>query len=183
MTPIYALLFLIYFIAIYLFEANPRFNTALLQAKEHYDALGITVNIFPSTVVDTKDGTRTFFLDTVNTEHDFWGSSVYNTHPDVISSQSNGTELSAINFSRWLLMNTLPRDFVVIKMDVEGAEYELVTHMADMNVSAVVDYLLVEWHPVDEMVEEPEEIRARAKAAEEKLQAEGVNMPPYNSGA
>ena len=117
---------LIFFTDIYLFEANPYFNTALAEAKECYDALGIKVNIFPSTVVDVRDGTRTFFLDTVNTAKEFWGSSIYANHPDAIRSKSNGTELSAINISRWLLMNTLPRDFVVVKMDVEGAEYEII---------------------------------------------------------
>ncbi|KYG41727.1 hypothetical protein M433DRAFT_137810, partial [Acidomyces richmondensis BFW] len=57
---------------IYLFEANPYFNTALVEAKERYDALSIKITIFPSTVVDVEDGTRTFYLDNVNTDNDFW---------------------------------------------------------------------------------------------------------------
>lgn len=169
---------LIFFAEIYLFEANPYFNTALVQAKEHYDALGIKVNIFPSTVVDVKDGTRTFFLDTVNTANDFWGSSTYANHPDAIASKSNGTELSAINISRWLLMNTLPRDFVVVKMDIEGSEYEVITHMAEMSAWTVMDHLFVEWH---DGVNEDADLDARAKAAMKKLQDEGVNMPVYDS--
>jgi FkbM family methyltransferase len=165
------------FTEIYLFEANPVFNTALVRAKEKYDTLGISVNIFPSTVVDTNDGTRTFFLDTVNTGTDFWGSSIYATHPDVVKSRSNGTELTSINLARWLLMNTLPRDFVVVKMDVEGAEYELVPHMAEMGMWTVVDHLLIEWHGI----EVPEDKVLLAKAAVEKLKAEGVNLPSYDS--
>ncbi|KAG0301570.1 hypothetical protein BGZ98_008217 [Dissophora globulifera] len=171
---------------IYLFEANPVFNTALVQAKEHYDALGIKVNIFPSTVVDVRDGIRTFFLDTVNTANDFWGSSIYANHPDAIRSQSKGTELTSVNIARWLLMNTLPRDFVVVKMDVEGAEYEIIPHMADMSVWTVVDHMYVEWHPVDQGGGTPEDAalrRTTAKAAEEKLVAEGINMPVYDSAA
>jgi len=172
---------LIFFTEIYLFEANPYFDTALVQAKEHYDALGIKVNIFPSTVVDVRDGTRTFFLDTVNTANDFWGSSTHANHPDAIKSESNGTELSAINISRWLLMNTLPRDFVVVKMDIEGAEYEIIPHMAEMSVWTVVDYLLVEWHNF--ALEAADYNEARAMAAVEMLKAEGVNMPSYDSAA
>ena len=164
---------------IYLFEANPIFNPALIRAKEKYDALGINVNIFPSTVVDVKDGTRTFFLDTVNTDHDFWGSSIYATHPDAVSSNSNGTVLTSINLSRWLLMNTLPRDFVVVKMDVEGAEYELIPHMVEMGVWTVVDHLFIEWHAINV----PEGDVERAGAAAEKLKAEGVNLPSYDSAA
>ncbi|KAG0303623.1 hypothetical protein BGZ98_006461 [Dissophora globulifera] len=171
---------------IYLFEANPVFNTALVQAKEHYDALGVKVNIFPSTVVDITDGTRTFFLDTVNTATDFWGSSIYATHPDVVLSQSKGTELAAVNLARWLLMNTLPRDFVVVKMDIEGAEYELVPHLAEMSTWSVIDYLLVEWHGAEIGGGTPEEIKYRemkADAAGKRMVQEGVQMPPYNSAA
>ena len=170
------------FLDIYLFEANPVFNPALVRAKEMYGALGINVNIFPSTVVDVKDGTRTFFLDTVNTDQDFWGSSIYATHPDAVRSNSNGTVLTSINFSRWLLMNTLPRDFVVIKMDVEGAEYELIPHMVEMGAWIVIDHLFIEWH-ASKGIEVPEEDIDRASAAAEKLKAEGVNLPSYDSAA
>ena len=139
--------------------------------------------MFPSTVVDVKDGTRTFFLDTVNQEHDYWGSSIYSTQPDVKASKSNGTELSAINIARWLLMNTLPRDFVVVKMDIEGAEYEVVPHMLEMGCGKVVDHLLVEWHGNIKGVTDDEETLARANAAKEALKKEGVQMPDYDSGA
>jgi FkbM family methyltransferase len=177
-TELFPFADLIFFTEIYLFEANPIFNTALVQAKEHYDELGIKVNIFPSTVADVRDGTRTFFFDTTP-DHDSLGSSIYASHPDVVKSKTNGTELSAINISRWLLMNFLPRDFVVVKMDIEGSEYEIVPHMAEMSVWTVVDHLLVEWH--GSVPDNPEFSHAIAKAAEEKLKAEGVNMPWYDS--
>jgi len=171
---------------IYLFEANPFFNSALIQAKEENNALGISVNIFPSTVVDIRDSTRTFFLDTVNEANEFWGSSIYATHPDAIKSRANGTELSAINISRWLLMNTLPRDFVVVKMDIEGAEYQVLPHMAEMSAWLVIDYLLIEWHDVQQF-STPDEpatfLDARAKAAIAKLEAGGVQIPHYDSPA
>ncbi|KEF52230.1 uncharacterized protein A1O9_11857 [Exophiala aquamarina CBS 119918] len=166
---------------IYLFEANPHFNRALVTAKERYSAQGMNINIFPSTVVDVRDGTRTFFLDTINDANDFWGSSVYANHPDAIGSKSNGTELTSINIARWLLMNTLPRDFVVVKMDIEGAEYEIIPHMAEMGASIVTDYLLIEWHPT--IPEDIDTSDARAKAAIEKLKAGGVNMPDYDSAS
>ncbi|KAG0043823.1 hypothetical protein BGZ83_011000 [Gryganskiella cystojenkinii] len=169
---------------IFLFEANPIFNTKLIQAKEKYTARGIKVNIFPSTVVDTEDGIRTFYLDTVNSEHDYWGSSIYASHPDAIKSNSTGTRLTSINISRWLLQNFLPRDFVVVKMDIEGAEYEIVPHMADMQAWSVMDELLVEWHGRDIGGGSPEEIElrwTRAQAAKNKLISEGVHMPAYDS--
>ena len=65
-----------------------------------------------------------FRRSSMNTGNDSWGSSIYATHLDAVKSKSNGTELTSINFSKWLLINTLLQDFVVIKMDVEGAEYD-----------------------------------------------------------
>jgi len=164
---------------IYLFEANPHFNKALVKAKEKYSAQGMNINIYPSTVVDVRDGTRSFFLDTINDANDFWGSSIYANHPDAIGSKANGTELTSINISRWLLMNTLPRDFVVVKMDIEGAEYEIIPHMAEMGVNLVIDYLLIEWH--SKVPEDIDTNDIRAKAAIERLKAGGVNMPDYDS--
>ncbi|KAF9953377.1 hypothetical protein BGZ70_000265 [Mortierella alpina] len=171
---------------IFLFEANPVFNGHLVKAKEACDERGIKVTIFPSTVVDVKDTIRTFFMDTVNDEHDYWGSSIYATHPDAVRSGAKGTDLTGINIATWLLRNTLPRDFVVVKMDIEGAEYEVIPHMADMGAWVVIDHLLVEWHGPKVGGGTLEEIQLRgdrAAAAKDKLIKEGVQMPAYDSGA
>ncbi|KAF8935736.1 FkbM family methyltransferase [Dissophora ornata] len=170
----------------FLFEANPVFNSHLVAAKERYDEQGIKVTIFPSTVVDVTDGIRTFFLDTVNTANDYWGSSIYASHPDAVRSKSKGTDLTGVNIATWLLRNTLPRDFVVVKMDIEGAEYEVIPHMAEMSAWTVVDHLLVEWHGAGVGGGTPDEIsfrNQRALAAKDKLIAEGVKMPSYDSAA
>ena len=65
-----------------------------------------------------------FHRSSMNTGNDSWGSSIYATHLDAVKSKSNGTELTSINFSKWLQINTLLQDFVAIKMDVEGTEYD-----------------------------------------------------------
>ncbi|KAK2001932.1 FkbM family methyltransferase [Colletotrichum falcatum] len=166
-------------IEIYLFEANPVFNAALVEAKERYTAQGKRVQVFPSTVADVADGTRTFYLDTVNETHDFWGSSTYANHGDVAGSRGAGTAMPAVDVARWLLTNALPRDLVVVKMDVEGAEYDLLPHFVEMGAWAVVDHLLVEWH-----AGLPSEAAGRAAAeALARLKAEGVNVPDYESPA
>jgi len=64
---------------------------------------------------------------------------------------------------------------VVVKMDVEGAEYELVPNMAEMSVWSVVDVLLVEWHAGVA----GEGAVQLAKKAREVLEERGVRMPGY----
>ncbi|KAG0046782.1 hypothetical protein BGZ83_008065, partial [Gryganskiella cystojenkinii] len=66
-------------------------------------------------------------------------------------------------------------------MDIEGAEYEVVPHMASMQAWSVMDELLVEWHGRGELgggsLEEMQLCWARAQAAKNKLISEGVQMP------
>ncbi|GJJ75689.1 hypothetical protein EMPS_08047 [Entomortierella parvispora] len=107
------------------------------------------VHISLSTVADVEDGIRTFYLDTANNGHDYWGSSIYAGHQDAKASGSKGTRLISINLARWLFVNFSSRDFVVVKLDIEDAEYEIVPHLAQMKAGIVTDYLLVEWHHFD----------------------------------
>jgi hypothetical protein len=167
-----------------LFEANPLFNAALVKSKEKYTNLGLKVNIFPSTVVDIEDGIRTFYLDTVNRDHDFWGSSIYAEHRDTKDAGTKETRLTSVSLAGWLLRNFLPQDFVVVKMNIEGAEYEIVPHLAEMNAGIVIDHLLVEWHGADVAGGTPEEIairEAKVKIATSTLMEGGTAMPSYAS--
>ncbi|KAG0043824.1 hypothetical protein BGZ83_011001 [Gryganskiella cystojenkinii] len=168
---------------IFLFEANPVFNTKLIKAKEKYAYQGINVQLFPSTVVDVEDGIRTFYLDTVNDNVDFWGSSIYANHPDALKSNSTGTRLTSINLSRWLLQNFLPRDYVVIKMDIEGAEYEVVPHMCEMAAYTVVDEMFIEWHAgmIGGTKEENFQRSVIGDRAHSIMVENGVKMPNYIS--
>lgn len=133
--------------------------------------------------MDVEDGIREFFLDTVNADHDFWGSSIYAEHWDAVASGSKATRLTSVNLAAWLLRNFLPQDYVVIKMDIEGAEYEVVPHLADMGAGIIVDQLLVEWHPSVSVGDEDQRKarQMRADAGVKRLTAEGVLMPSYDT--
>jgi hypothetical protein len=52
-----------------------------------------------------------------------------------------------IDLARFIDM--LPAGPVVLKLDCEGAEYELLEHLIKRNVDARLDRVLVEWHPRD----------------------------------
>ena len=38
---------------------------------------------------------------------------------------ANCEQVPLLNFSRWLQQHVAPEDFVVVKMDIEGSEYEV----------------------------------------------------------
>ena len=54
--------------------------------------------------------------------------------------------VEAIDFSSWLGENFVPEDYVIVKMDIEGAEYDVLEKViADGNLP-LIDELIIEFH-------------------------------------
>jgi FkbM family methyltransferase len=171
----------------HLFEANPFFNKFLVETKEEFknrkDKKFGPVIIYPSTIVYTKDTVLPFFVDTLSVEHDFWGSSVLDTYYNPNHPAALKKDLVAIDAARFLLLNFLPEDFVVVKMDIEGAEYDILPHLIEMNAHYNIDHLYVEYHPnfINQTLL-PEKADKVNKAIEIMKKA-GVHCPHYDSYA
>ena len=89
--------------------------------------------------------------------------------------------LTAISISHFLLENFLPQDFVIVKMDIEKAEYDIVPHMAQMGVWSVIDYFYVEMHSwmmpyTDSRVQESAD-------ALKLMESKGVIIPNYQTNS
>ena len=56
--------------------------------------------------------------------------------------------VSTVGVAAWLARSFKPADFVVLKMDVEGAEHQIVPAMLALNATQLVDVLLWECHYV-----------------------------------
>ena len=126
---------------VYAFEANPLFNSDLekveaLVAKNH------SVYLFNETAAWTHDGKIDFYLDTGH----FWGSSLDKNHPDVIRSGRKKLTVPCKDISR-ILKQYKENDLVVMKIDIEGAEYDLLLDFIKKDVFKLIDYLAVEFHP------------------------------------
>merc|ERR1712136_644197 len=52
-----------------------------------------------------------------------------------------------INLNRLLYETTIPADWVIVKMDIEGAEWDVLPCMAHSSASSNVDALYMEVHP------------------------------------
>ena len=55
-------------------------------------------------------------------------------------------QVPLLNFSRWLQQNVVAEDFVVVKMDIEGSEYEVLPSLLRSRAVTLVDELLLEVH-------------------------------------
>ena len=55
-------------------------------------------------------------------------------------------DVSCIDFSKYILDNFNKDDFIVIKMDIEGAEYDVLEHMIEKNVLHYINHIIIEFH-------------------------------------
>lgn len=55
-------------------------------------------------------------------------------------------EVECIDFSEWLYNNIKKEDYVVCKMDIEGAEYDVLPHMGSLRSIELIDRLYCEFH-------------------------------------
>ena len=52
----------------------------------------------------------------------------------------------AIDFSEWVLKHITPTDFVILKMDIEEAEYAIIPHMIASGAICLIDEIFIEIH-------------------------------------
>ncbi|TPX72810.1 hypothetical protein SpCBS45565_g00112 [Spizellomyces sp. 'palustris'] len=167
----------------YLFEANPLFTKDLEETKTFYaeKEQPVKVHIHPGTIVSTKDGFTEMAIDTLSVENDFWGSSIYQWSDDGKENKKGTTKLPSVNFSKFLIKNFRKEDYVVVKMDIEGAEYEVLPHLVETGAYKLIDVLLVEWHPRHPAFKEAD-WKVANEACEEMTKA-GIYIPYYDSPA
>jgi FkbM family methyltransferase len=93
----------------------------------------------------TRDEVLSFYLATNWLRHYRSGSTLMKGQAGQIDYQEP-VQVEGFDFSRWLAENFGPDDYVIVKMDIEGAEYEVLEKViADGNL-ALIDELFVEFH-------------------------------------
>jgi len=97
--------------------------------------------------VSTHDGTVAFTVDPIDGD----GSSIC-AGKDVVFDKSLSNEecptvtVDCIDLSAFLKRTVLPGDYLCLKLDVEGAEYEILEKMIREGTIDLVNELLVEFH-------------------------------------
>eukprot|EP00931_Biecheleriopsis_adriatica_P101935 TRINITY_DN76983_c0_g1_i1.p1 TRINITY_DN76983_c0_g1~~TRINITY_DN76983_c0_g1_i1.p1 ORF type:complete len:250 (-),score=60.12 TRINITY_DN76983_c0_g1_i1:30-779(-) len=155
----------------FLVEANPMF-TRKLNALEHN--LAGKLHAFPQTAAFSCETTTSFFIDADPT-HNFWASSLTN----LVTVGQQKVTVPTINVNKFIAENILPDDYVLLKVDIEGAEYDVIPCLADFEKASLVDSLYLEehWWFQGRTAEQ----NATLLAAKEKLRAKNVAIPLYFS--
>lgn len=121
---------------IFAFEADDR-NFKNFSKYESYENIN-----FYDKAVWVYDGVVKFYISV--------GNSVGST---IIKEKTTGgiyenvfSETECIDISRFLYENVSYEDYVIIKLDIEGGEYQILRHLIDTKAISLVKDLFVEFH-------------------------------------
>lgn len=116
---------------IFCFEPNPEFKS--FHKNKDYT--------FCPYAVWTEDCDLDFYVNSKSL-----GSSLLKNKYSKNGKVQETIKVRAINFSQWIKNNFNKDDFIVLKMDIEGAEYDVLKHMIDQDAIDYVKELYVDWH-------------------------------------
>lgn len=159
-----------------LVEANPRFDQDLNRIASAYPG---QVHPRPSTAAYMCEGQTSFYLDTVNHANNYWGSSMSPSHPAAVKSGHHRVTVPTLNLNRLLYEHTLPNDYVMVKMDIEGTEWDILPCLAQAQAASLIDVLYMEVHP--NARGDLGTSQYQLDTAKAQLRQKGVNIPPYFS--
>lgn len=120
---------------IFYFEPNPNF-------KKQLESLQSEKRIFIPKAVWVDDTTMKFYLDSNNLGSTLMRSKCSRSNLD----KDNPIEVEAIDLSNWIKKNFSIDDFIVLKMDIEGAEYTVLNKMIEDRTIHYIKEIYIDWH-------------------------------------
>ena len=122
---------------IYAFEPIEEF------AVSYKDDKGV---IYIPKAVWTYDGEVPFFMDRHEQKGLRQGSTIVRSKRSGTLDKDRPVTMPCINFSSWLSANFRKSDHVIVKMNIEGAEYEVLNKMLRSGSIKLLDELFVSFH-------------------------------------
>ena len=124
-------------------EMNPKHTMRLSVLEKHYtETCGFSVRFFKETAASTHDGTVDFWaggnqLDDGASQH--MSQSYRKTKPTRTA--------HALDLVRFIEREILPTaSVIVMKMDIEGSEFELLPWLVMKGIACNIDYIFIETH-------------------------------------
>lgn len=106
--------------------------------------------------VTTVDGRIPFY-----TAHQSQGATTVLGKKTAMIDYDNPVKVPSVDLSKWIMDNFKIEDYIVLKLNIEGAEYEILKKMIRDGSIHFIDELYVEFHStkIDGMQEEEDSIR------------------------
>ena len=119
---------------IYSFEVDPLF-------LNNFD--GIPNLTFINKALWTDNGTMLFYRSNARRND---GGTLLKSKRSGTLDKNNPIRVETLDFSGWILDNFCKSDEIILKMDIEGAEYAVLDRMFDDGSFEYINELWVEWH-------------------------------------
>ena len=128
------------------FEPNPNFANALHQIQDTYTLMGYNVKLHTHTAVSADDdGVASFHLDAIQDNWTGLGSSLMKR-----GRTKTKTVVRTVNLVRFIEENISPDATVVMKLDIEGAEFTVFPQLVLSGVLCkYIDFAFIEWHDLN----------------------------------
>jgi hypothetical protein len=130
------------------FEPNPHWTQKLKRLERAYRGIGVNILIFTETAAATHSNNLTFYLEPYEKpENHEWGASTIKwNNKGMVPVNVGAIELAQfLNMVRFRRGQT-PRSKVVMKLDIEGAEFQVIPELVVQGSFCAVDYAICEFH-------------------------------------
>lgn len=121
---------------IYAFEPNPNIYDGIKLLAQQKDNV-----IFSDMAAWVFDGEIDFAVDDSNTP---LGSTLESSKTSIWDNNKH-IKVKCFDFSEWI--KQFEGDYVIVKMDIEGAEFEVLEKMLKDDTVKIIDKLMCEFHP------------------------------------
>lgn len=139
---------------VYSWEANPYTYKKNLEDQKRYSRFNIQ---FFNKALSTHNGHIEVMIQQQRSKHTGemvntgQGTTILSAddfkNPDAKLDQIiEKVKIPCIDFSQWINANTTDNDEIIIKLDIEGAEYELLEHLLKSPVLNRIKKMYIEWH-------------------------------------
>jgi len=129
----------------YAFEPQPELADTGKRLNEEYP--GVFLEFYPYAVW-TENTEMDFYLSARSGKNYKDASTLMTGHTknDFEVDFKHPVRIRAIDFSEWIAQNFTPEDYIILKMDIEGSEYDVLEKMIATGTISYVNELIIEFH-------------------------------------
>lgn len=122
------------------FEPNPCLISDL---RARFDSPSIHIEEAAAWI---SDGTATLYLGNPLSSTLLKGKRQSPRHPEFAIDYTKSVTVRTIDFARWLAISFTRDDEIIVKMDIEGAEYAVLSRLLASGAIDLIDTLFCEFH-------------------------------------
>lgn len=141
---------------IYAFEPNPFAFRKLKKVARKFKS----VYCYQSAVLNKESKMRLYLHQNSNNDNVFWSQSSSLNKNKSNNDINNYIEVEVIDLPKFIKQNNIKK-IKLIKIDIEGAEYDLLRGLIDNEIYKIVDKIFVETHEdkIPSLVEQDKKLR------------------------